>query len=214
MKIGLSVLENVNNISDLIMKDLSDRINKALTKAIQRIENNLRFVLDEAIRSQPEYSSLMAGTLKAELGLPDSAIVEQAVDYFTKSIRVVKNSIKYTTNKGVQADIRIELISDGSISSAINNDFANIQDVKGYIIPWLEWLLLEGTAILVKNYEVKYGSSPYSRSGMAIMVESNDSWSVPNTFAGKLSNNWITRAINNSEQNIVSIITSTIESSI
>ena len=47
MKIGLSVLENVNNISDLIMKDLSDRINKALTKAIPRIENNLRFVLDE-----------------------------------------------------------------------------------------------------------------------------------------------------------------------
>ena len=214
MKLGLSVIENSNNIADLIMKDISSHINKVVNKAIPNIENDLRFVIDEAIRSQPEYASLMAGTLKAELGLPDASIVEHTVDYFIKNIRVVKNTIKYSTNKGVQADIRIELISDGSISSAISSNFANVQDVKGYIIPWLEWLLLEGTTMLVKNYEVKYGSSPYSRSGMAIMVESNDSWSVPNTFAGTLSNNWITRAINDSEQNIISIIVSNIESAI
>lgn len=214
MKFGLTVAESTNTISDLIMKNLSDNINKILNKAIPRIENDLRFLLDTAIRNEPEYASLMAGSLKAELGLPDSAIVDQTVDYFINSIKVSKNNIKYSTSKGMYGNITIELVTEASITSAINTDFANIQDVKGYIIPWLQWLLLEGTSILVKNYEVKYGNSPYSRSGMAVMVESNDSWNVPNMFAGKMGNNWITRAISNSESSIMKIISSTIENAI
>lgn len=213
MKLSLSVVQDSNNIANLIMKDISANINKIFNKAIPKIENDLKFLLAEAIRSQPEYSSLMAGTLKAELGLPDSSIVQQTVDYFVENIRVTKNNIKYSS-KGLLGNISIELFSDSSVNSAVNSDFANIQDVKGYIIPWLQWLLLEGSAILIKNYEVKYGNSPYSRSGMAIMVQSNDSWSVPNMFAGQINDNWITRAINSSEQSIVNIIASNIENAI
>lgn len=213
MKLSLSVVQDSNNIANLIMKDISANINKIFNKAIPKIENDLKFLLAEAIRSQPEYSSLMAGTLKAELGLPDSSIVQQTVDYFVENIRVTKNNIKYSS-KGLLGNISIELFSDSSVNSAVNSDFANIQDVKGYIIPWLQWLLLEGSSILIKNYEVKYGNSPYSRSGMAIMVQSNDSWSVPNMFAGQINDNWITRAINSSEQSIVNIIASNIENAI
>lgn len=213
MKLSLSVVQDSNNIANLIMKDISANINKIFNKAIPKIENDLKFLLAEAIRSQPEYSSLMAGTLKAELGLPDSSIVQQTVDYFVENIRVTKNNIKYSS-KGLLGNITIELFSDSSVNSAVNSDFANIQDVKGYIIPWLQWLLLEGSSILIKNYEVKYGNSPYSRSGMAIMVQSNDSWSVPNMFAGQINDNWITRAINSSEQSIVNIIASNIENAI
>jgi hypothetical protein len=214
MNIGLKVIDSSNDISSSILKELSDKINKLLSSSINNIETDLRAIINEAIRSQPEYTSLLTGTLKAELGLPDSSIVDEVVDFFANSVKVTQNNVKYSINKGIYGVLKIELVSDNIIAQSLYNNFANVQDVKGYIIPWLQWLLLEGGSILVKNYEVKYGNSPYSRSGMAIMVESNQSWSVPNAFSGKLNDNWITRAINNAEQEIVSTIIKNLEQNI
>lgn len=214
MILGLTVLNSSDDIANSILKELSDKVNKLLSRSVTSIESDLKPIIDDSIRSQPEYTSLLTGTLKAELGLPNSSMVDEAVDFFVNSIKVNGKNIKYSVNKGIYGSLKIELVSDQTIAQALYNNFANVQDVKGYIVPWLQWLLLEGNSILVKNYEVQYGNSPYSRSGMAIMVESNASWSVPNAFSGKLNNNWITRAINSVEQEIVSIIVTNLEQNI
>ena len=78
-------------------------------------------------------------------------------------------------------------------------------------LPWLEWLLFKNNAPIVKNYNVKFGSSPYSRSGLAIMVPSSNNWRVPPEFAGSIRNNWTTRAISRAEPAVYGIIKKAIE---
>ena len=91
---------------------------------------------------------------------------------------------------------------------------ANVSDVKGYTLPWLEWLLLQNNSPIIKNYEVEYGASPYSRSGLGIMVPSDQDWRVPPEFAGSQDNNWTTRAVGRSEAQIYKLIQQSIEKNI
>jgi hypothetical protein len=85
----------------------------------------------------------------------------------------------------------------------ISSENASVHDPKGgYTLPWLEWLLFKGTQTIVKNYSVKMGQNPFSRSGMAIMVESNKNWRVPSEFAGSVSSNWMSRSVDKVEDKI------------
>ena len=103
------------------------------------------------------------------------------------------------------------MMKSDDLNGLIYTDFASVIDDDGYVLPWLEWLLLEGQSIIVKNYEVLYTKSASSRSGMALMQPSKSSWRVPSQFAGTEKNNWTTRAINSVEDNIYIIIQKNIE---
>jgi hypothetical protein len=82
-------------------------------------------------------------------------------------------------------------------------------------LPWLEWLLLYGGKIIVRDYRVKMGSNNRSRTGMAVMVESSGSnWRVPTEFAGTSNNNWVTRAINKIDNKILDILETELEKSL
>ena len=82
-----------------------------------------------------------------------------------------------------------------------------MQDSSGYSLPWLKWLLLDGSAILVPNHSVVFGPNPKSRTGNAIMrLDKNRGWSVPSQYQGTESNNWITRALDNAAPEIEKLI--------
>jgi hypothetical protein len=73
-------------------------------------------------------------------------------------------------------------------------------------LPWLQWLLLEGNATIVRNYTVSFGPNRFSRTGFALMRPSLQSWKVPSEFAGTINDNWITRAIDGAESNIQKLL--------
>jgi len=85
---------------------------------------------------------------------------------------------------------------------------------RGYSLPWLEWLLTKGGQIIVRNFEVKYGANPRSRSGDAVMVSSGSNWRVPSQFTGTSSNNWITRALSTIENKILKLLESELKASL
>ena len=68
--------------------------------------------------------------------------------------------------------------------------------------------------IIVRNYNVKFGESEYSRSGLAIMVPSNYNWRVPTQFAGSIRNNWTTRAVSRIETSVYDVIKKAIEANL
>ena len=88
-------------------------------------------------------------------------------------------------------------------SDVLSSDSGFVIDaLRGYQLPWLEWLLLEGNKAIISKQEVIIGPNKFSRTGLAIMRPSNKSWRVPSEFAGTIKDNWITRAIDNSESQI------------
>jgi len=97
----------------------------------------------------------------------------------------------------------------------ISKSFAQMTE-KGVSLEWLRWLLFEGASPIVKGYDVSFSNNnPYSRTGGAVMVKvGRKSWRVPPEYIGTVKNNWITRAIDKTDEAITKIIQAEIENKI
>ena len=194
MKFSLKLINNDRQISKTILSLLKSQVSVAFTKAKNEIVNKIKPIIRDYIKAEPEYRDLISGSLKYELGIPDAAMVDRIVEIWVNNISVQNKSVRISGNK----------LSGGFSINAIKSDYtdvlssssATITDSQtGSLVPWLEWLLLRGGDILVKDYEVQMGPNPRSRTGMAIMVSSNKNYRMPAKFAGTERNNWVYRAI-------------------
>lgn len=210
MKFSLSLLESDDQIKTMVFKSIIDKLSIVIDKSLSPITDGIKNIVKEALKQEPEYTSLVSGKLKAELGIPDSSVVDLVVDSLVNTLQVTKQPLT-SSNIGIKGGFVMTMMKSDDLGGVIYSSISSVVDAKGYSLPWLEWLLLRSNAPIVKNYSVKYGPSPYSRSGMAIMVPSKDSWRVPPEFVGSQSDNWTTRAISNTEKSVYSLIQNTIE---
>ena len=211
MKFKLNLLDSNDSIYKAITEDIKNKIDSAVSKAIPNISLEIKNRVSVALRDQPEYTSLMTGKLKAEFGIPDSSRVESVIEGLVNSLNVERQKTAIRSRSGIFGGFVLTMMKSDDFDGLINTDIALVNDEKGYSLPWLRWLLLEGSNSIVKNYSVQYGPSTYSRSGLAIMVPSASNWSVPPEFSGTESDNWTTRAINSVEQDVYAIIQNNIE---
>lgn len=203
MKISLNLIETDSEINKAILNSLLPQTTNYMDKVISYIKNNLSSIIIENILSQPEYESLENGVLKAELGIPDASIrVNELINIWVNNIQIDYNSPKIVNNQ-IKSKFSIKMIR-ANFKDVLGTTNAEVVDYNtGSIVPWLRWLLLDGTSILVDNYEVVLGPNYRSRTGLAIMRKGdNKSWSMPSEFAGTIDNNWITRAIKQSAPQI------------
>jgi len=214
MNFSLSLVETSDEIIKLILQQLKNQVDTTINSCLPKIINEVKKLVKDALISEPEYGSLKAGTLRAELGIEDTSSVDAVVDLMVNTLEIKQDPIKIAGNKLVGGFI-LTMIKSDDINGVIYSDRANVIDnARGYGLPWLEWLLLKSNETLVQNYSVKYTNSRFSRSGMAIMIESPNGWRVPSNFAGNIDNNWTTRAINKVNKQIIQIISSNINDSI
>lgn len=211
MKLSLKVLESESEISKLIVEQIKTIVDTAISKSLPSIKKEIIELISEALRNQPEYSSLMSGKLKAEFGIPDSSRVNSIIDALVNSTNIDKKPIKYST-QGLNGGFTLTMIKSDDFNGLIYTDLGSVMDDKGYSLPWLEWLLLGGNETIVKDYTVRYVNSPRSRSGMALMYPSDiGGWRVPPEFSGTQEDNWTTRAIDSVETQIYKILQTNIE---
>lgn len=214
MKYSLTLLDTSSEIRNNIFNSIKPLLDKAIDKTINKLRPLLVDLIRSALISEPEYSSLISGTLRSELGIADTSNVDAAVNNIANSIVINKKSIS-VNNLGFTGGIELNLINNQDFGGALNDASAFVNDTeRGYSLPWLEWLLLKGNAIIIKNYEVKFGPSPKYRSGDALMIQSSSSWRVPPEFAGTIKDNWTTRALNRIDNKIINLIQTTLENSI
>jgi|688.fasta_scaffold865267_2 hypothetical protein len=200
MNIKLTILESDGQIAQSIVSALKPQVETLVNKSIKTLQNDIQQDFESALKSEPEYESLKSGRLKYEFGLPQDVNIDEVVSIMSNSIKIqVTPSMNPTRiNMGITISI-----FDKSGEPAISSDNAFMTDEKrGYSLPWLEWLLFKGTRPLVKNFTVKIGPNKFSRTGMALMIDSNKNWKVPSEFAGSPSNNWATRALDKIEDKI------------
>lgn len=195
MQLSIKILENSNQITQDILQALLPQVVSFMDNGIQKVKNNLSNLIKNAIINTPEYSSLLNGKLMYEFGIPDSSsklaslieIWSTNIQYSYTKPKITGNQIKSHFSAGC---IRIDF------ADVLYTDYALVIDSRrGYSLPWLEWLLLDGTKTIVSRHEVVIGSNQFSRTGNALMRSSQKSWKVPSEFAGTSRDNWITRAI-------------------
>jgi len=190
---------------------MKNHLNVTFSKAISEIITEVKIVISEALKQEPEYESLMSGSLKYEFGIPDSGTVDIVIEEMVNTLNLEYKPVTIN-NLGLSGEYKLTMIKSDDINGIINNQSAKVVDGgRGYELPWLSWLLFQANKPIVKNFEVKIAPNPSSRTGMAIMVDSNKNWRVPPEFAGTISNNWTTRAIEKTETKILKVMQTYIE---
>lgn len=211
MKFSLNLVENSSDIAKLILTNLKKEIDKVIDKALPNIKLDIQNLVKEALISEPEYSSLKAGTLRAELGILNVGEVDGVVDAMINTLEIISQPIKIG-NGGLSGGFTLTMIRSADISGIIGLDIAMSKTEKGQSLPWLEWLLLRGNDKIIQDYSVNYISNSYrSRTGSAVMISNPNGWRIPANFAGTEGDNWTTRAISKIGNKIPKIIQSNLE---
>lgn len=202
----MKLLESDKQISNIILNAVLPEVSNYLKDAINYLKSNLPPIIRSAIINTPEYESIARGELQYEFGIPDpGSKLSGLLDIWSSNI-----NINYTppviSNNRIKGSFSAKMIRV-DFSDVLYSDYAIVYDsLRGYSLPWLEWLLLEGNKTIIKNQNVILGYNKYSRTGYALMKDSSTSWSVPSQYAGTISNNWITRALDKAENDISNII--------
>lgn len=206
MRLSIKIEESNNIISELILKAMLPECKKYMDSSIQKIKNKLPDIIYTSIINSSEYMSLVSGSLRLEFGIPDaSSKIDQIINHWISNIQYTYDAPSIKSNK-ITSKFTASLIKT-DFSDVLSLQSAYVNDTeRNYSLPWLKWLLLDGTKIIIPSYEVQFGPNPNSRTGNAVMVSSKGSWKVPPEFAGTIGDNWITRAIDNVTKDIDTLL--------
>tara|TARA_E500000331_G_scaffold128255_1_gene125601 strand:+ start:321 stop:962 length:642 start_codon:yes stop_codon:yes gene_type:complete len=213
MKLNVSLRDGNDKIVDDILKFMLPDLNRAFSAATGKAESKIKSILHDKITYDPVYGSLISGRLRYEFGIPRVSAINSIVEEIVDTVQVKAIKLKKTARK-LTGGIDITLIDLGS--NILQDKDAVVNDVeRGYILPWLKWLLFDGSSPIVMDYHVEFGSFPgnRSRTGGAVMVPGGK-WNIDTRFAGVASNNWLTRSVVRARSEIVSVISSELKRSL
>jgi hypothetical protein len=205
MNMKFQLQESYQDIKLKILKAAQPEIRQIMNRGIRKVTSELPILIKDIVMTSPEYYDIIGGKLKLELGIPNGveaidgliSIWTQNIDYNYIPPKISAGKLKTSFSASA---FRIDF------SDVLYSPYAKVYDkLRGYELPWLEWLVLMGNIPIVQNYEVQFGYNERSRTGKAVMVR-GDSWSVPLEYSGTINDNWITRAIKASEQRIQNMI--------
>ena len=197
-----------SDFAKYVIVELSRLLRKKSQTISQRIQEPLRQIVRESIISTPEYRSLHGGKLQGELGVTSpSTRVEAIINTWASHIFV---EAKVAQNPLLSINIGFIEAGYGDVLSLPEASY----DYTGGVIPWLQWLLLEGDKRIVRSYEF----SPIkrnSRTGLGIMTPTQRrGWQVPSEFSGTETNNFATRAFDGVDTKIEKLVKSVIKATI
>ena len=214
MKITVSLLESDSVIRQQIFQSLKQDLTNVMARSRIAILDKIKIALDQALKEEPEYSSLSNGDLRLQFGIPDPTDVDQVVQKLAETVDIKMTPIT-VSSLGLKGGFTLTALKSDDMGGVVSDSSAMVNDSeRGYSLPWLEWLLYKGNEIIVRKFDVELGPNPNSRTGMAVMVGSNNNWRVPPAFVGTITNNWTTRAIDRIENQVGNIIQKTIENNI
>lgn len=204
---NITILESESEISKRILKALLPDVEKYFRKVFNKCENRIVDIVSQAITNHRTYRSLLSGQLKGEFGLDNAGSRLSEILKFWENLTVNYNKPKIVKNQ-IISSFSLSMIK-ADYSDVLAASGAVVGTEKGQKLDWLQWLLLFGDKTIIKNYDVKLGPHPNSRSGNGIMVPGGR-WSVPSGYAGTAKKNWITEAIDSAENDITDLLESSL----
>jgi hypothetical protein len=138
--------------------------------------------------------SLRSGKLRYDLGVkidPTLLIAWSVADTM---------KLQYTYSNQYIFNFSIS-IQPGKYGNLLDLPQSVIISENGKKIPWLEWLLTNGTKIIMADFGVLYKEGT-GRTGGAITVQNITPFMIDPAFAGVVGDNFISRALNKNSQKI------------
>lgn len=180
---------SLSKFNDEVYKSLVKQVRAQIAKKRPKIRENVKPLIVEAIYDSPEMESVRDGILKFDFGLTQdpSLIIAWSI---ADTMR-----LRYFVTPEMVGGFEIS-VQPGSYQNLYGLSVAYQATEKGDSLPWLQWLLEAGDAIIIADFGVKY-TEGYGRTGGAIMVNKyNTPFRVNPVYSGVSGDNFITRALN------------------
>jgi hypothetical protein len=217
ISMSFKIVESDAEIKRRVFKAIREEMNIILPKLVKGIRDDVGDrIIKQVFRNSDEYSALVNGPLDAHFGMTQ----HQAVNFLDAILNTLADSVQVEFKR---VSVRAGGFSGGLKIFAIKSDFSDILALqeahvvtnKGFDLPWLEWLLIEGDSIIISDYKIQFGNFIRSRSGSAIMLsDTSSSWRVPPGVSGTINNNWLTRMISRSIGFLEKAITASVKKQI
>jgi hypothetical protein len=185
-----------------LLDALASHLTTAFARSTAGIAAGIGLVAAEALRNCPEYAALVGGELRGELGAVSARRVLEAVcKNIAGGVRVASLGVR-RSGAGLEGGMRIGLVK-GDYSEVLGVDGGTFTSEKGFDVPWLRWLTLEGDAVLVADHH--FLAKAAGRTGRGVMVPTGV-WRVPAEYAGTAEDNWILRALRGIGADVTEVI--------
>ncbi len=185
-------LQNEDKLKKDILRAMKKNVSRYFKSYADNIKTTLQYHAQIAIENSPTIQSLESGILKEEFGLEHVNSIGLAIQ--ATNIVNVKVEPPRMVGEKIVGKFRIEAFKTDLQSMLGGTEPGTQKTEKGQVLPWLEWLLTLGDAVIVRDYEVRAGFPKNSRTGDKIMVRGKG-WRVPPEHAGTEENNFLTKAI-------------------
>lgn len=198
----LKLLDSKSKIEKEILGASEPEIKAIFQKAKPRIESGVKEIVKTALMNSSEIASLKDGSLRLDFGLVIDP-TEELIYAITNSVHVLFKNFRFYKN--TMSNVMSVYIQPSDYGNLLSLAVANVITERGEVLPWLEWMLTAGNAIVVAGYSVEYGNFKNSRTGGAVM-EPVGFFKVDSRFSGTPEDNFITRAIEPYGQQINDLI--------
>lgn len=205
MTLTIKLLESNSDIEKKIKTAIAEELNALIKKNFKTAQKRIESSVSGWVTSQPEVQSLLRegvpNSLHAQFGL-------QAGQGLLSSMEIVNAIIASIEVRVRRADAKLNTGIDFNIQPenlrnllGLPSGFTQTEDQD--ILPWLTWLLLEGSNTIVYGYT--YVPDLSGRSGGGTM-EAGGSWRIPPEFSGTIDDNFVTRALSNRDKELEGIL--------
>ena len=208
LNITFKILENKNQIKSLMKQAVFDEMSKYIISQKGNLLNQIQSLVRSRLEQSPEIISLKdsKGKLRVDFGIyAGSDPTKEVIDAILSSIIIDINNTYPNSGTFVLLTIYIQ---PTTFANLIGQAFGIITYPKGSH-DWLDWLLTLGNKIIIKGWHV-YEAENIGRSGGAIMLPDNKKvatgFKVDSRYSGTVTNNFITRALDNTEDDIARIL--------
>jgi len=209
----LQITESIDSFEKKVLKAMREELNNLLPPLKDKIEISIKNRTDVFFLQTKEAQALINGPLNQHFGIPQG----EAAVKVGSIIRTISNSIEVTFNR---VSVNGKSLRGGFTVGVLVNDFSDVlanpestvTTDDGQVLPWLQWLLIEGDRIIIKDYEIAFGRYRNSRAGGAIMKKKTGGiWRVPPEYSGTVRKNWLTRAILDASDAYIDMVGAVIE---
>src|SRR3990167_10011542 len=192
-----------------IVLEIAKKMNQVFDYKMRFIVPYIKFEVEKAIINSPEYQGLLYSRgMYSEIGYPQlRSFLLNMVETIVKNVDIEINKFRVIGER-VEGGLNIGILKD-DYSDILNLPGGDYSTEKGENIPWLSWLLFQGTRKVIAGYH--YFWSPKtgqrsSRTGEGIMIQGGD-WEISSEFAGTAENNFLTRALRPLDSKLSSFLT-------
>lgn len=185
---------SLDRLAHVVTAQLVGALDGALNASLRGIERGMARAVRAAVRASPTYESLSSGRLWHELGVVHpQAVTDSLLAAIGDSITATNRGVR-VFGRGVEGTVEVGVLG-GSFARAFSLPGMSFRSENGFQVPWLEWLLTSGDSIVLEDHFYIDKAWATSRTGRGIMVKSHRGWHVPAEFAGTAADNWLTRVI-------------------